>query len=228
MSSERTIYWDACIFYEWLGNENVSKEKSGGLKEVITENEIGGNIIITSVATHLEVLPQKLEAKDPAAEEKYLALFDAEKFFEIQISTNTILLAREIRDFYYRPPVPEVPAVKAVAGRSFVPAVEYQVATSTTPEIEAKPEIPAVDKVEGQPAIPAKSAKMMDLGDCIHLATAIIQDAKEFHTRDNDDKGMKIPLLRLYDFSGVDSVCGKYPLKILSPLAIQGTLDVDP
>lgn len=86
------IYWDACIFYEWLGKEDVPREKSDGVNEVLDVNDEGNNTIITSVATHLEVLPQKLDEKDDEAEAKYLSLFDAEKFCEIQINTNVILL----------------------------------------------------------------------------------------------------------------------------------------
>jgi hypothetical protein len=48
-----TIYWDVCIFYEWLGKETVSREKSDGIKEVLDVNDEGNNTIITSVATHL-------------------------------------------------------------------------------------------------------------------------------------------------------------------------------
>lgn len=166
-------------------------------------NDEGNNTIITSVATHLEVLPQKLDEKDDEAEAKYLSLFDAEKFCEIQINTNVILLAREIRDYYYQPFVPGRPGTKAEPAKDGAPAV------------------PAIPEVNAVPC------KMMDLGDCIHLATAIIEGAAEFHTRDNDKKGSKIPLLSLYEFSGQSKVCGKYDLEIKEPLAVQGTLDVE-
>lgn len=191
MAGKRKVYWDSCIFYEWLGKEDVPREKSDGIREVLAAVYADEAIVLTSVATHLEVLPQKMNEKDAEADSRYLALFDAEKFFEFQVSTNVILLAREIRDYYYRP------------------------------------EIPAVPRTKTSPAQPRRPAKMMDLGDCIHLATAIIEKADEFHTRDNSDKKGKIPLLNLYDYSGIPSVCGKYPLTITSPLAIQGTLDVD-
>lgn len=191
MPVKKKIYWDSCIFYEWLGKEDVPREKSDGIKEVLASVEAQEAIILTSSATHLEVLPQKMTEKDAAAESAYLSLFDAEKFFEYQIGTNVILLAREIRDYYYRPAVASVP------------------------------------KSKGVNAIPAQPAKMMDLGDCIHLATAIIEKADEFHTRDASDKKGKTPLLTLYAWSGVHSVCGKYPLTIISPIAKQGTLDVD-
>lgn len=66
-----------------------------------------------------------------------------------------------------------------------------------------------------------KGGKMMDLGDSIHLATAIISNVDEFHSRDANAKGSKVPLAGLYDYSGEDKVCGKYPLKIISPKASQ-------
>lgn len=48
------------------------------------------------------------------------------------------------------------------------------------------------EKSESQPF------KMMDTGDAIHLATAIITGASEFHTRDDSRKGSKVPLVSLY------------------------------
>ena len=192
MAGKKKFYWDSCIFYEWLGKENVPREKSDGILEILACVDALEGIILTSSATHLEVLPQKMHEKDNDAESAYLALFDAEKFFDYQITTNVILLAREIRDFYYRA------------------------------------EVPAVPKSRTAPAKPRIRAKMMDLGDCIHLATAVIEKADEFHTRDDSSKKDKIPLLSLYDFSGVPTICGKHTLKIMSPLAKQGTLDVGP
>ena len=67
---------------------------------------------------------------------------------------------------------------------------------------------------------------MMDLGDCLHLATATLNGVDEFHTRDKDKKGGKVPLLKLYEVSGTPKICGKYDLKIVSPEAEQGRLDV--
>ena len=92
------------MFYEVLGNEPVSPALRAGAQRVLDENEKNQNLIVTSVITHLEVLPQKLENKLFGAEQQYLSLFDAKHFVEIEISTNIILRAREIRDFYYVPP----------------------------------------------------------------------------------------------------------------------------
>ncbi len=36
---------------------------------------------------------------------------------------------------------------------------------------------------------------VMDTADAIHLATAIIHNASEFHTCDDDGQGLKIPLV---------------------------------
>ena len=178
MVSKATFYWDACIFYEWLGKEAVSASKKDGIQEILDANEKGENIIVTSVITHLEVLPRKIGEKDSSAEEDYLALFDAVHFHEIELNANIILRAREIRDYYYSP-------LSADGGY-----------------------------------------KMMDLGDCLHLATATLNGVDEFHTRDKDKKGGKVPLLKLYEVSGTPKICGKYDLKIVSPEAEQGRLDV--
>jgi hypothetical protein len=71
----------------------------------------------------------------------------------------------------------------------------------------------------------AENNKMMDLGDCIHLATASMNGVDEFHTRDGKRGGSKVPLLKLYEFSGVSKLCGKYDLAIVSPEAAQPRLD---
>lgn len=169
MQAKPTYYWDACIFYEWLGKELLESAKKTAIDELLVENEAGKNLIVTSVITHLEVLPDKLEAKGASDEADYLALFDGEKFHEVEITTNILLRAREIRDHYYRPQSEE------------------------------------------------SQFRMMDLGDCIHLATASIHKADEFHTRDNGKKRGKIPLIDLYEMYDETKLCGKYDLKIISP-----------
>lgn len=176
MATKKAVYWDSCIFYEWLGKESVPREKSEGVNEILAANQKGENIIITSVITHLEVLPRKLADKGASDEQDYLALFDADHFHEIELNANIVLRAREIRDYYYSPLVPD------------------------------------------------GGYKMMDLGDCIHLATASIYGVAEFHTRDSDRKGAKVPLLKLYEISDNPRLCGKYELDIKSPLAVQPTL----
>lgn len=180
MSKKLTYYWDACIFYEWLGKETIKPNKKSGIQQILNENKKQENLIITSVITHLEVLPSKLDDKGANDESDYLALFDAEHFSEIEMSTNIVLLAREIRDFYYIPP-----------------------------------------NENGQ------NSKMMDLGDAIHLATAVIYKADEFHTRDEDSKGSKVSLLGLYEKSGNPQLCGRYDLVVKSPEDNQGTLDLN-
>lgn len=177
MASKPTYYWDACLFYEWLGNEPVSAAKKDGLQEILNENDKSENLIITSSITHLEVLPRKLGEKGASDEDDYLSLFDSVHFHEIELNANIILRAREIRDYYYSP----------LADGAY---------------------------------------KMMDLGDCLHLATASVNGAHEFHTRDKDKKGGKVPLLELYEMSGNPKLCGKYDLKIRSPEAQQGNLDI--
>lgn len=180
MASKRSFYWDACMFYEVLGDEPVSAQKRAGVQDVLTDNKADKNVIFTSIITHLEVLPRKLAMKDVDDDREYLALFDGSRFVEQEINRNVLLRAREIRDYYYRPAGPE-----------------------------------------------GTGAKMMDAADAIHLATASVYQAAEFHTRDDDKKGVKVPLLSLYDWSGNDKLCGKYHLPIVSPETPQGILSLE-
>lgn len=106
MGSEPTFYWDACMFYEVLGDEPVSAEKKAAVDELLQFNKDGKNVIVTSVIAHLEVLPKKLASKSAAHTEddkKYLGMFDGKRFVDVEISRNILTRAREIRDFYYRP-----------------------------------------------------------------------------------------------------------------------------
>ena len=98
-------------------------------------------------------------------------------FYEYEFNGNTLMRAREIRDFYYRP--------ADAQGLDF---------------------------------------KMMDANDAIHLATASILGCSETHTRDNDSKGAKVPLVSLYAWCGIPLLAGKYKLKIVSPENPQSTL----
>jgi predicted nucleic acid-binding protein len=170
------------MFYEVLGDEPVSPERKAAIQAILDKNKNGQNLIMTSVITHLEVLPKKLKDKDVDDEKQYLALFDGKRFIDVEVSRNILMRAREIRDFYYRP---------------------------ANAKLQTK-------------------SKNMDAGDAVHLATASIYGAAEFHTRDDDSKGTKIPLVSLYKWSGVDKLCGKYPLAIVCPETDQGILNLVP
>lgn len=184
MASKPAYYWDACLFYEVLGDEPVALEKKQAVNEFLQDNKDGKSIVITSILTHLEVLPTKLEQKMPGAEKSYMGLFDGKRFVDVEISRNILMRAREIREFYFRPP--------------------------------------------GAAANPGTPAKMMDAADAVHLATASIYGVEAFHTRDDDAKGTKIPLVSLYQWSGQDKLCGKYALKIVSPENAQTAMDLTP
>ena len=177
MASKTSYYWDSCIFYEWLGAEPVAQAKKDAIQEILEENKNKGNLIVTSIITHLEVLPRKLSDKHFTDDQKYLNLFDAVHFYEYEINRNILMRAREIRDFYYRP--------ADAQGSGF---------------------------------------KMMDANDAIHLATASILGCSELHTRDDDSKKSKVPLVSLYTWSGIHLLAGKYKLKIISPENPQSTL----
>jgi hypothetical protein len=94
----------------------------------------------------------------------------------VEADRNVIILAREIRDYYYKP------------------------------------------------ADDDGKYRIVSMGDAIHLATAIIHQVAELHTRDGNRKGGNVPLLGLEQSSPGSKICGKYELKILSPIANEGRL----
>ena len=67
---------------------------------------------------------------------------------------------------------------------------------------------------------------VMDTGDAIHIATAIINEVDEFHTRDNSKKKGKVPLLSIHEMTPNGKICEEFELKILSPETAQGEMDV--
>lgn len=180
MTKQPIYYWDSCMFFEVLCDEAVSSEKRAAVDAILSENKAGRNKIVTSVITHVECVPQKLETKKPGALARYEALFDGVHAVDQQINANVLRLASEVKDYYFQSP----DLTKVFYG------------------------------------------KMMDTGDAIHLATAIILGVDEFHTRDDSSKGSKVPLVSLYRYSGVEKICGKYELTIISPESDQGELGV--
>jgi hypothetical protein len=69
-----------------------------------------------------------------------------------------------------------------------------------------------------------KPYRMMSTGDAIHLATAIVWEADEFHTRDGRRKGGNVPLIGLPDASPGGTLAGRWALKIVCPDDDQGNL----
>lgn len=94
------------MFYEHLNKEPVAATKRERVLEILDDNKNKKNRIVTSVITDLEVLPEKLKLEDAYKEEGYFGQFDGEHMISVEITTNTLRLAREIRNHYYRP-VPE-------------------------------------------------------------------------------------------------------------------------
>ncbi len=86
-------------------DEIVTPQKKAGVQQFLEVNKAGGNVIATSVITHLEVIPAKLEAKNPGAAGQYLGMFDAKDFVEVEINRNILLRASEIRSSISAPPI---------------------------------------------------------------------------------------------------------------------------
>ena len=154
------------MFFEWLNDEDAPPFRKRAMQRLVDENDAKQNLIVTSVVTDIELLPDKIAHEK---ERKYSEKFDGDRMYQHQIDPNVIRLAREIRNYYFRD--------------------------------------------NNHPS----GFAMMDLGDSIHLATAIILNVDEFHTRDNKSNKGKVPLVSLYDWSGDTKVCGRYDLIIASP-----------
>jgi hypothetical protein len=108
MQAIDVFYWDACLFYEHLKGEPVTLDKKVAVQEILLENKQRRNRICTSVITHSEILPKKLGEE---AERRYWSMFGSMYFFDIEISRQILLLARQIKDFYYVAPDAEQPGV---------------------------------------------------------------------------------------------------------------------
>lgn len=164
-------YWDACIFLEYIKKEAVPPQRRHAVQKLLYENKGRANAICTSSISHLECLPKKLNQEDSEREKEYMSMFGTRFFYDVPISSQVLLLAREIRDFYYAEDDPKT-------GTAY---------------------------------------RMMSLGDAIHLATAIIEGATAFHTRDGNRRGGNVPLLGLAVESPGGRIAGRYDLDILSP-----------
>jgi predicted nucleic acid-binding protein len=98
------LYWDACIFYEHLNDEQQNLRKKEAIDKFLEENKARRNRICTSVLTHTEVIPKKLTKVE---EEKYWNKFQSIYFFDIEIDRSIIALSREIKNYYYIPSDPK-------------------------------------------------------------------------------------------------------------------------
>lgn len=61
------------------------------------------------------------------------------------------------------------------------------------------------------------SYQMLGTGDAIHIATAIVYGATEFHTRDKRPSHGNVPILRLAAMALNGKIAGKWDLKIVDP-----------
>jgi hypothetical protein len=66
--------------------------------------------------------------------------------------------------------------------------------------------------------------RMLGLGDSIHLASAIVAEVDEFHTRDKRPSGGNLGLLTLCDLHPNGLIGGRWKLKIVSPEDDQANL----
>ena len=92
-------YWDACIFYEVCKDESIDPLRKRAIDDCLDENKAQRNRICTSTITHIELIPNKL---GPLGEARYLSFFNSMVFFDIAADRSVFVLAREIKDYYYK------------------------------------------------------------------------------------------------------------------------------
>jgi PIN domain len=126
MADEPTYYWDACILLEHFREERVAPTKLRAIQRLLTENKEKKNRIITSIISHVEVLPKKLTAADATKEEKYWGYYDDRYFIDIELSRNIINLARDIKDYYFVPADP----TRSIPGKMMSTGDAIHVATA--------------------------------------------------------------------------------------------------
>lgn len=103
MADLPVYYWDACILLEHFREEVVAPTKVRAIQRLLSENKAKENRIMTSVMTHVEVLPKKLTETDSDNEAKYWSYYDGIHFLDVEVSRNILILARDLKDFYYEP-----------------------------------------------------------------------------------------------------------------------------
>lgn len=69
-----------------------------------------------------------------------------------------------------------------------------------------------------------KPYRIIGLGDSIHLATAIICDVDQLHTRDKKTSGGNLGLLKLAQISPNGKIAGQWKLNIVDPNDPQGNI----
>jgi predicted nucleic acid-binding protein len=101
MADEPTFYWDACILLEHFREEVVTPAKKRAIQRLLADNKGKQNRLVTSVITHVEVLPKKLTLNDETKEAQYWSYYDGKWFLDIEASRQVVSLARMIKDYYF-------------------------------------------------------------------------------------------------------------------------------
>lgn len=160
--SKPIYYWDTCIFFAWLKDENRPDEEIEAIECILKLNKQGKNIIMTSTITITELLESKISKQ---SEELFMAALKRPNITRIPTLEPIAYEARRIRDFYYNQR--------------------------------------------------DRSGKTLSTPDSLHLATAIIYEADEFHSFDEKDNKNTLGLLPLSgNVAGANlTICKPYMLE---------------
>jgi predicted nucleic acid-binding protein len=96
-SKNKIYYWDACVYLAWLRDEAAYKAELPMMAEIIRENSVRENTIITSTVTLIEVLSTKLTGDQ---EKTFRDCFKNPKHVLYDVDPAVAFRARELREYY--------------------------------------------------------------------------------------------------------------------------------
>lgn len=92
----KIIYWDACIYFAWLMNEEAAhgKERIDGIRQIVKENFERKAVIVTSTITFVEVMSGRLTAQQ---ESQFKKSFHNQDHIARDVDRPIAMKARDFR-----------------------------------------------------------------------------------------------------------------------------------
>src|SRR5688572_1131132 len=102
MAAKRKYYWDACIFFAWLNNEEDIHGTAvmDGIAEMAAQFDRNDIVLISSLMTKTEVFDHKL--KTQWARDEFSKRFQRDNFLWVAQDERVSDKSRSIRDFHAR------------------------------------------------------------------------------------------------------------------------------
>jgi predicted nucleic acid-binding protein len=99
MTGNQIIYWDSCIFIAYLTNEQRDVSDQVGIRELVTQFDMGQIDLVTSTITITEVLECKIEDENYKL---FKSLFSRKNFRLIDVTKRIAEISHEIRNYHIK------------------------------------------------------------------------------------------------------------------------------